>query len=72
MFEISVPSDGQDESYAYGRIGDAGITTIRSVHPAGKSKIFLPRRSGESSFGPCQYYYVASRTGVVPSWRFAE
>ena len=31
-------------------------------------KIFLPRRSGDSRFGPRQYYYPASRTGVVPSW----
>jgi len=31
-------------------------------------KIFLPRRSGEPRFGPQQYYYPASKTGVVPSW----
>jgi hypothetical protein len=31
-------------------------------------KIILPRRSGEPRFGPQQYYYPASKTGVVPSW----
>jgi len=31
-------------------------------------KIFLPRRRGEPRFGPQQYYYAASKTGVVPSW----
>jgi hypothetical protein len=34
-------------------------------------RIFLPRRSGESHFAPHQYYYPASKTGVVPSWRLA-
>jgi hypothetical protein len=33
----------------------------------GPCKTLLPRRSGESRFGPLQYYYPASRTGVVPS-----
>jgi CBS domain-containing protein len=31
-------------------------------------KIFLPPRPGASLFGPREYYYPASRTGVVPSW----
>jgi hypothetical protein len=30
-------------------------------------KIFLPRRSGEQRFGPQQYYYAASKGGVIPS-----
>jgi hypothetical protein len=30
-------------------------------------KILLPRRPGEPEFGPPQYYYAASRTGVMPS-----
>jgi hypothetical protein len=30
-------------------------------------KILLPRRPGEPRFGPPQYYYPASRTGVMPS-----
>ena len=31
-------------------------------------KIFLPRGSAETRFAPPQYYYVASKSGVVPSW----
>jgi hypothetical protein len=34
-------------------------------------KTFLPRRSGEPRFGPQQYYYPASKTGVMPSWALA-
>jgi hypothetical protein len=29
-------------------------------------KVFLPRRPGEPRFGPRQYFYPASKTGVVP------
>ena len=39
----------------------SAATTGRDRH-----KIFLPRRSGEGRFAPHQYYYPASRTGVVP------
>ena len=31
-------------------------------------KIFLPRQSGELRFSPQQYYYGASKSGVMPSW----
>jgi hypothetical protein len=31
-------------------------------------KVFLPRRPNQSQFAPPQYYYPASRGGVVPSW----
>ena len=34
-------------------------------------KILLPRRPGESKFAPPQYYYPASRSGVMPSVGFA-
>jgi len=34
------------------------------------SPTYLPRRSGESRFAPAQYYYQASKTGAVPSWRY--
>jgi hypothetical protein len=37
----------------------------------GPRKILLPRRPGEPKFAPRQYYYPASRSGVVPSGRFA-
>jgi hypothetical protein len=33
--------------------------------------ILLPRRPGQSKFAPPQYYYPASRSGVMPSERFA-
>jgi hypothetical protein len=32
----------------------------------GPRKIVLPRRPGESRFAPPQYYYPASRSGVMP------
>ena len=35
---------------------------------ANNQRIALPRRPGESRFAPPQYYYEASKTGVVPSW----
>ena len=31
-------------------------------------KIFLPWRSNDPRFAPQQYYYAASKSGVVPSW----
>jgi hypothetical protein len=37
----------------------------------GPRKVLLPRRPGEPKFTPRQYYYPASRSGVVPSGRFA-
>jgi hypothetical protein len=30
-------------------------------------KTFLPKRAGEPRFAPRQYYYAASKRGVVPS-----
>jgi hypothetical protein len=30
--------------------------------------IFLPSRSNEPRFAPQQYYYAASKSGVMPSW----
>jgi hypothetical protein len=36
--------------------------TVEGLH-----KTILPRRPGESRFGPRQYYYPASPSGVVPS-----
>ena len=42
-------------------------STTPQITDGGPCKILLPRRSGESRFGPPQYYYPASRTGVMPS-----
>jgi len=41
--------------------------TPRTEESAGQ-KIFLPWRSNEPRFAPQQYYYAASKSGVVPSW----
>jgi hypothetical protein len=41
-------------------------STIPQTTTDGPGKIVLPRRPGESRFAPLQYYYPASRTGVVP------
>jgi hypothetical protein len=46
--------------------------TIASIMPRTEEttcqKIFLPWRPNESRFAPQQYYYAASKSGVVPSW----
>jgi hypothetical protein len=39
----------------------------RTEESAGQ-KTFLPRRPNEPRFAPRQYYYAASKSGVVPSW----
>ena len=39
----------------------------RTDESAGQ-KVFLPWRSNEPRFAPQQYYYAASKSGVVPSW----
>jgi hypothetical protein len=35
--------------------------------PAWERKTFLPKRARERRFAPRQYYYAASKSGVVPS-----
>jgi hypothetical protein len=46
--------------------------TIASIMPRTEEstcqKIFLPWRPNEPRFAPQQYYYAASKSGVVPSW----
>jgi hypothetical protein len=39
---------------------------MRQTAETGTHKVVLPRRPGEPRFGPPQYYYRASKTGVVP------
>lgn len=41
--------------------------TTPQMTNGGPCKIVLPRRSGESWLAPLQYYYPASRSGVLPS-----
>jgi hypothetical protein len=65
MFEISARWDGEgrvDDSEVVGNHDFIGMMTM--------TPRYLPRRSGESRFAPAQYYYAASKTGVIPSWRF--
>jgi hypothetical protein len=38
------------------------------INDTSPQKIFLPRGSAETRFAPRQYYYLASKSGVVPSW----
>jgi hypothetical protein len=47
---------------------DVAATTAANGH---RKMILLPRRPGQSKFAPPQYYYPASRSGVMPSERFA-
>jgi hypothetical protein len=65
MFEISTRWDGEDSTASSEVVGGHEIFGM-----ARKIPTYLPRRSGESRFAPAQYYYEASKTGAVPSWRF--
>jgi hypothetical protein len=42
--------------------------TLVNLGDRADQKIFLPRKSGDARFGPQQYYYVSSKSGVVPHW----
>jgi hypothetical protein len=64
MFEISTRCDGEDATASSEVVGGHEIFGILRMTPT-----YLPRRSGETRFAPVQYYYPASKTGVVPSWR---
>jgi hypothetical protein len=71
MFESSDPmtaaraEGGSDAHEAVAEPSLAGI--VPWMTPDGLHKTILPRRPGESRFGPRQYYYPASPSGVVPS-----
>jgi hypothetical protein len=55
-------------SGAHEAIADPNLAGIIPRMTAdGPHKTILPRRPGESRFGPRQYYYPASPSGVVPS-----
>jgi hypothetical protein len=59
--------------HGFGLVDNVEIErTIADIMPrteenAGQ-KIFIPWRPNESRFAPQQYYYPASKSGVVPSW----
>lgn len=71
MIEISHPTDGKNGIYGHDGVGHQNAANMmvltESTEPFAVS---LPRRSGESPLAPSQYYYPASKTGVVPSGRF--
>ncbi len=58
-------------SECHGTAGRRSADVARKAADDGPRKILLPRRPGESKFAPPQYYYPASRSGVVPGGRFA-
>jgi hypothetical protein len=55
----------------HGTAGRRSTDVVRKSAENGPCKILLPRRPGEPKFAPTQYYYPASRSGVMPSGRFA-
>jgi hypothetical protein len=72
MFEISSPVVANNSAERRNRgnesiIEPSNVGEVPRMTAGGLHKIFLPARSGESRFAPRQYYYPASRTGVVPS-----
>jgi hypothetical protein len=48
--------------------GERAIANMMPQTEESPGKIFLPSRSNEPRFAPQQYYYPASKSGVVPSW----
>lgn len=71
MFEIVSPTTVDFTTAANGETDHPMHSIIevanRRMTDASPRKIVLPRRLGESRFGPQPYYYEASRTGVLPS-----
>jgi hypothetical protein len=71
MFELPDPmaaDAAEGGSGAHQPIAEPGLAgIIPGMTAGGLHKIILPRRPGESRFGPQQYYYPASPSGVVPS-----
>jgi hypothetical protein len=67
--EASIPDASSHACHdtAWRRSSDVAVQSAGN----GPRKILLPRRPGESRFAPRQYYYPASRSGVMPSGRFA-
>jgi hypothetical protein len=60
-------------NHGFGLVDNVEIDqTIANIMPrteqSAGQKIFLPWRPNEPRFVPQQYYYAASKSGVVPSW----
>jgi hypothetical protein len=76
MFETSEQlyhgfAESADETYDADRRLDT-CRTPPQLMPGAYQKIFLPPGSGQSRFAPPSYYYLASRSGVMPSWVIDE
>jgi hypothetical protein len=72
MFEVNNPSIFGSAEFCDSDHQPPAFPMIKSTIPQtthGPRKIVLPRRPGEARFAPPQYYYPASRTGVLPCWR---
>jgi hypothetical protein len=61
MFEI-VAENGTQTHFQAGGSPTVAMIPVESSH-----RIVLTRRSGEFRFAPRQYWYPASKSGVVPS-----
>jgi hypothetical protein len=61
MLEIVAQNGTQTDRQA------GGFPSVATIPIESSRRIILPRRSGESRFGPRQYWYPASKSGVVPS-----
>jgi hypothetical protein len=66
---IAKPNAKVSIASSAGCYGSAGRldTDTEIAAECGRRKILLPPRPGQSKFAPPQYYYPASRSGVVPS-----
>jgi hypothetical protein len=72
MFEICnqpypVCTESVDEAYDNNNAGNISLAAPL-VTDGTDQKIFLPPGSGQSRFAPPSYYYLASKSGVMPSW----
>jgi hypothetical protein len=69
MLQISVPSAADLPKVGLGQ-PDCTVETPTSsatLHDvADVQKTYLPRRAEENRLAPQQYYYAASRSGIVP------
>lgn len=69
--ELDFPYPKISDRASVRRVGvadsDRAIMMPRAEENVGQ-KIFLPWRSNEPRFAPRQYYYAASKSGVMPSW----
>ena len=58
---LAGPSGAGQERVVVTRLGSVVLRTLAN------EKIYLERRPGDPSFGPRQYFYAASKGGVVPA-----